>query len=180
MRPLNRNERLLATLLGAAAFLVFNLFGMKWVASHAATTRAEIARFKSEADAARALLKERPYWNARQDWVAANPPEPYDDKTSRAKFVNEITDSLKSYQLKADSQQPLETERDGRIAVTGIELSVTGRLESIVRWLYALQQPGSYLLVRSFTLRQADDGNTMQAVVRLGKVFRAGDLASYP
>jgi hypothetical protein len=180
MRPLNRNERLLATLLGAAAFLVLNLFGMKWVSNHTAATRADIARFKSEADAARALLKERPYWNVRQDWVTAHPPEAYDDKTSRAKFVQSVQEGLDRQKLKIESQQPLETEHEGRLAVTGIELTVTGRLESIVRWLYALQQPGNYQFVRSFTLRQAEDGNTMQAVVRLGKVFRSGDLASYP
>jgi len=180
MRQLNRNERMLATFLGAAAFLAFNLFGMKWVASHTAAARADIAKSKSDVAAARALLQERPYWNVRQDWVAAHAPEAYDEKTSRAKFVQAVQESLNKQNLKTESIQPLETERDGRLAITGIELTVTGRLEAIVRWLYALQQPGNYQFVKSFTLRQAEDGNTMQAAVRLGKVFHSGDLASYP
>lgn len=180
MRELNRNERLLATLLGAAMFLLLNLFGMKWVSSHIAAARGDITRSKGEVAAARTLLEQRPFWTARQDWVAEHPPEAYDERTSRAKFVQSVQDSLNKQDLKTESIQPLETERDGRLAITGIELTVTGRLESIVRWLHALQQPGNYQLVRSFTLRQADDGNTMQAVVRLGKVFRSGDLASYP
>ncbi|MGH8048378.1 MAG: hypothetical protein ACREKL_14135 [Chthoniobacterales bacterium] len=180
MRPLNRNERMLATLLGAVAFLVINFAGMKWVANRTTMTRAEITQLKTEAEAARNLLKQRPYWLVRQDWVAAHPPAAYDDKTSRAQFVQDVTEGMKKQSLTIEAQQPLETERDGRLAITGIELTVTGKLESIVRWLYSLQQPGNYQFVRSFTLRQSDEGTTMQAVVRLGKVFRSGDLASYP
>lgn len=180
MRALNRNERLLAGLLGGMAFLLVNLVGMRWIASQTAASRAEIARLTGEADAARTLLKERPYWLVRQDWVAQHLPPPYDEKTSRAQFVQEVVDSVQKHQLQTESQQPLETERDGRLAIAGIEITVNGRLEAIVRWLHALQQPGNYELIRSFTLRQAEDGNTMQAVVRLGKVFRAGDLAAYP
>jgi hypothetical protein len=180
MRPLNRNERLLVTLLAASAFLVINLFGMKWVAARISETKADISRLKSETDAAQMLLKDRPFWLVRQDWVANHPPAVYDDKTSRAQFVQDVVDGLKKEKLTTEAQQPLETEHQGRLAITGIELTVTGRLEAIVRWLHLVQQPGNYEFVRSFTLRQAEEGNTMQAVVRLGKVFRSGDLASYP
>ncbi len=180
MRPLNRNERLLATLFGAAAFLVLNLAGMKWIANQTANSRADISRLQGEANAARALLKEKPYWTARQDWVAQNAPQPFDEQTSQSQFVQEVQDSLRKFKLTTQQQQPLPTEREGRLAIAGMEVTVEGRLEAIVRWLHALQQPGRYDLVRSFTLRQAEDGNTMQAVVRLGKVYRAGDLAAYP
>jgi hypothetical protein len=180
MRPLNSNERLLATLFGAVVFLLLNLAGMRWIASQTSTSRADITRLKGEVEAARTLLGERPYWTARQDWIAQHSPSPYNEQTSRAQFVQEVVNSVQKHQLKTESQQPLETERDGRLAVAGIEVTVEGRLEAIVRWLHELQQPGSYVLLRSLTLRQASEGNTMQAVVRLGKVFRSGDLASYP
>jgi hypothetical protein len=180
MRPLNRNERLLATLFGAMAFLLLNLVGMKWIANQTANSRAEISRLKGEADAARTLLKEKPYWNVRQEWVEEHVPQAFDERTSQSQFVQEVQDGLKKFQLTTQQQQPLPTEHEGRLAIAGIEVTVEGRLEAIVRWLHELQQPGSYDLVRSFTLRQAEDGNTMQAVVRLGKVYRAGDLASYP
>jgi hypothetical protein len=180
MRPLNRNERLMAATLGALVFLFLNLAGMRWIADRMRETRAEISRMETESAAARTMLKQRPYWLARQDWVAKHPPEIYDERTSRSKYVQEIQASVQAQNLKIESQQPLETERDGRLALVGMEVTVEGRLEAIVRWLDALQQPGKYEAVRSFSLRQADDGNTMEATVRLGKVLRSGDLASYP
>jgi hypothetical protein len=180
MRPLNRNERLMATALGAMLFLFVNLAGMRWIGGQMRDARAEISRLTTESAAARTMLQERPYWLARQAWVAEHPPEVYDERTSRSKYVQDVQAQVQAQKLTIMSQQPLETERDGRLALVGMEVTVQGRLEAIVRWLHKLQQPGRYETVRSFTLKQADDGNTMEANVRLGKVLRSGDLASYP
>ncbi len=180
MRPLNRNERIMATALGAMVFLFINLAGMRWLSGHLGETRSEMSRLEAESGAARTLLTERPHWLARQAWVAEHLPEIYDERTSRSKYVQQIQASVQAQNLTIESQQPLETERDGRLALVGMEVTVQGRLQSIVRWLHALQQPGKYETVRSFTLKQADDGNTMEATARLGKVLRSGDLASYP
>jgi hypothetical protein len=178
MRPLNRNEQLLAFALGGAVFLLLNLFGMRWVADQMRGGRADIARLESDVAAARRLLEQKPYWLARQDWLLAHPPELYDSRTSRAKFVQDVQASLSAHQLQIDAQQPQSDETQGRLASTWIDLTVTGHLEAIVRWLHALQQPGSYEVVRSFTLKQADDGHTMEAHVLLGKIFRTQELAA--
>lgn len=180
MRPLNRNERLMAAALAAMVFLFINLAGMGWIGGQMRDARAEVSRLESESGAANTLLKERPYWLARQAWVAGHPPEVYDERTSRSKYVQDIQAGVQAQNLRIESQQPLETERDGRLALVGMEITVHGRLEAIVRWLHAFQQPGKYETVRNFTLKQADDGNTMEATVRLGKVLRSADLASYP
>jgi len=180
MRPLNRNERLLAAIFGGVLFLIVNLVGMRWIGGHIRSANADIARLKNEAEQANIMLKMRPYWTARQMWVKDHPPGVYDEATSRAQYVQEVQTAVQAHQLKIESQQPLETERNGRLAMVGIDVTVQGRLEAIVRWLHALQEPGKYETVRSFTLKQADDANTMEAQVRLGKVLRAGDLAAYP
>jgi hypothetical protein len=177
MRPLNRNEQLLALALGGTVFLLLSLFGMRWVADQMRGGRAEIARLETEVAAARRMLEQKPYWLARQDWLLAHQPQPYDARTSRSKFVEEIQSSVTANKLQIASQQPQTDERQGRLATTWIDLTVTGRLEAIIRWLQALQQPGKYEVVRSFTLKQAEDGNTMELHVLLGKIFRAGELA---
>ncbi|MDD5200377.1 MAG: hypothetical protein PHC88_11315 [Terrimicrobiaceae bacterium] len=176
MRPLNRNEGLLAIALGALLFLFINIAGIRWVAGKMHGAHEEISRIETEAAAARLLLAERPKWIARQAWMEAHPPETYDDRNSR-KFVVDVPTSVQAAGLKIDSQQPLETVRDGRLAVAKIHLVIRGRLESIVRWLHATQQPGRYALVETFTLNQADDGNSMQLDVLLGKVYRAAGPA---
>jgi hypothetical protein len=180
MRALNRNERLMATALAAMLFLFVNFAGMRWIGGAMRDASAEVSRLESESGAARTLLQERPYWLARQAWVAEHPPGIYDERTSRSKYVQDVQTAVQAQSLRIESQQPLETERDGRLALVGMEVTVNGRLEAIVRWLHALQQPGKYETVRNFTLKQADDANTMEATVRLGKVLRSADLASYP
>ena len=174
MRPLNRNERLLAGALGALAFLFLNLAAMRWISEQMRTQRAAITQLEMEAQATRQLLKQRPYWVARQEWIAAHPPETYNELQTRAKFQREAQTSLQDKGLKIDSQQPQDTEHVGDLAVANLDLMMTGRLEAIVRWLHAVQQPGKSVSVGNFTLKQGEDGNSMQLEVRLAKVYRAG------
>jgi len=151
---------------------------MRWVSGQMRDGRAEIARLESDVAAARQLLAQEPYWLARQEWLKTQPPQPYDARTSRSKFVEEIQSSVTANNLQIAAQQPQADEAQGRLATTWIDLTVTGRLEAIVRWLHVLQQPGKYAVVKSFTLKQADDGNTMELHVLLGKVFRIGELTT--
>lgn len=178
MRALNRNEQLLALALGGALFLVLNLFGMRWVADQMRSGRAEIAQLESDAAAARQLLGQKSYWLGREGWLRAHPPELYDARTSRSKFVQEVQSSVTADKLQIAAQQPQADESQGRLATAWIDLTVTGRLEAIVHWLHTLQQPGKYEIARSFTLKQAEDGKTMELHVILGKIFRTGELTT--
>jgi hypothetical protein len=180
MRALNRNERLLAGALGALLILFVNLAGMRWVADQMHTEGAKIRQLEGETQAARLLMKQRPYWIARREWLDAHPPAIYDDRSSRSKFQQEVQAGILAQKLKIDSQQPLDTERSGDLAVANIDVVVSGRLEAIVRWLQAVQQPGRYMSLGNFTLNQSDDGNSMELQVRLGKVYRAAAPATSP
>ncbi len=180
MRPLTRNERLLAGALGALVFLFVNLAGMRWVSDQMRTQNTVIRQLETEVGVTRQLLKQRSYWEARQAWMAAHPPEVYDERMTRSKFLQEVQAGVQGKELKTDSQQPLDTERSGSLAIANIDLVLNGRLESIVRWLHTVQQPGKYVSIGNFTLKQGDDGNSMQLQVRLGKVYRAGGSAASP
>lgn len=172
MRPLNRNERLLAIALGFIVLLLLNFAGMRWVADTMRSSRNRIAQLESENTALQRVLAERPYWVARQKWLDANPPAAYSERTSRTEFVQSVQAAVSAQGLKIVSQQPLDTERVGPLAVTNIDLVLSGRFQSLIRWLHAIQQPGKYALIRSFTLKQGEDGNSMQLQVRLGRIYR--------
>ncbi len=172
MRALNRNERLLAIALGFIVLLLLNFAGMRWIADTMRGSRNRIAQLESENAALQHVLAERPYWTARQKWLEANPPAAYSERSSRAEFVQSVQSGIASQGLKIESQQPLDTERVGPLAVTNIDLVLSGRFQALIRWLHAIQQPGKYALIRSFTLKQGEDGNSMQLQVRLGKIYR--------
>lgn len=180
MRPLNRNERLLAIALGVILLVFVNLAGMRWVSDTLRNTRVRIATLEAESAELKTLLAERPYWLARRDWLAAHPPAPYDERSTRSQFVQTMQASLTKHELKVDSQQPLDTDRVGDLAITNIDLVVSGRLESLVRWLHSVQQPGNYVLARTFTLKRGEDGNRMQLQARLGKIYRVAAAPANP
>lgn len=180
MRPLTRNERMLSLAVGTCVFLIANMLGVRWIAGELRAWRADIVRLKTEVAAAKQVMLEEPYWHARQAWMENHPLPRYDEEQSLANFLEEMRAGLKQRNLKIESQQPMAPEVLGSLATVDVALKVEGRLEDIVRWLHAVQQPGEYLLVRKFKLNQASGKNTMELDITLGRVFRTGDIASSP
>lgn len=180
MRTLNRNERMLAIAFGATLFLVLNLVGMRWIANQLRTLRGDISSQRAEAAAARQLLTQRPYYVAREEWLKTHPLPVYDERLSQSEFVQSVNAGIQSHKLKIISQVPSEAERTGTLAVAKIDLTLNGRLEAIVRWLHAVQQPGKFMFTERFTLKQGDDGNSMELQILLGKVYRLGGSAASP
>ncbi len=180
MRPLNRNERLLAASFGAILFLVINLAGVRWVANQISVLHGDIHTLQTEGVAAREMLEQRPYYVAREAWLDAHPLPVYDERTSQSEFVQSVNQDLNAHKLRILSQVPQETTRAGALAFARIDLTINGRLEAIVRWLHAVQQPGKSLFTERFTLKQGEDGNSMELQVLLGKIYRAGGSAASP
>lgn len=180
MRALTRNERTLAIALGAVFFLMLNLVGMRWIANQLRSLRGEITAQRAEATAARQLLTQRPFYVAREEWLKTHPLPVYDERLSQSEFVQSVNAGVQSHKLKIISQVPSEAERTGTLAVTKIDLTINGRLEAIVRWLHAIQQPGKFMFTEKFTLKRGEDGNSMELQILLGKVYRLGGSAASP
>ena len=180
MRPRTRNERMLSIAVGTCVFLLANLFGVRWVANEMRTWRRNITRLQGEVATARQVVQEAPYWHARQDWMNAHPLPAYDENQSLATLMQDLPAGIKRHNLKIEGQQPVGTEVNGSLAVVEIDFKLEGRLEDIVRWLHSIQQPGQYFIVRNFVLKQTQGRNTMNLDIRLGRVFRTGDIASSP
>lgn len=180
MRPLTHNEKMLSLAVGTCVFLIANMLGIRWLAGEIRSWRADIEQLETQIAASEQVMEEAPYWNARQEWIASHPLPVFDESQSTAVFLQDIDSGLRQQNLKVDSKVPMAAELFGSLATIDVELKVEGRLEDIVRWLHAVQQPGQYHLVRRFKLNQAGNKNTMQMEIRLGRVFRTGDIVSSP
>lgn len=180
MRKPTASERRLILMFGAVILVLLNLLVVKWYSGARQKLSAEVRQFEGTLAEYRALMEERPCWEARKQWMLAHPPEPHAGRESDSRFAEEIQRTLTESGLAIDSQQLREAERDGMLVKTGLELSVKGRLEQIVRWLNRVQQPGNYFAVEGLTLKCLDDGATMVGRVQVCKIFRTGGIAANP
>lgn len=180
MRKPTANERRLMLIFGAAIFVFLNLLVLRWYSGAWQKLADEVRQLDGTLGEFRALLEERPHWEARRQWVLAHPPELHAGRESDSRFAEAIQRTLTESGLTIDSQQLRESERAGTLVTTTLELSVKGRMEPLIRWLNLVQQPGSYFAVENFTLKCLDDGTTMTGHVRIRKIFRTGEVAANP
>lgn len=162
-------------LLAVFAFLLFalaNIFVIKAYSTMRSGLVDRLTQLRQAVAEYTALVEEQPYWEARQVWMQKHPLPPHQGRESDSLFVEEMHQSLTKSGLSIDSQQLKDSFRDGELVDSQLELTVKGRLEQVIRWLNEIQKPGSHLVVRSFTLRKLDEGDSMMMRIRLAKIFR--------
>ncbi len=180
MRAPTPTERLLGLGLVVAVVFIGTLVFFRWTSGKIQSARAGIAELKLQISSFEALLLERPYWEARGAWISGNPMEAYTGRDADARFVESVQASTQEQGLEIVSQKPEEPERAGDLTIATFDLVLRGELEPLVRWLWNVQRPGSYLVVESFTLKRADESTTMEMRVLLRKIFRANPVAMNP
>jgi len=171
MRALTRKEKQLSMALGAIALLVLNLFVMRWISAEIQSMRGHVSELDIETQSLLSLALERPYWETRAAWLAANQPMTYEGQTTDSEFAERVQREIRQFDLSIESQQLLGAEKVGTWVATPMDLTVRGELKSIVRWLQSAQGPGKFMSVQSFNLRQSDDGTGMILRIRLRQLF---------
>jgi hypothetical protein len=171
MRALTRKERQLSMAFGVIALLVFNLFVMRWISAEIQSMRGQVNALDLETQSLLSLALERPYWETRAAWLAANQPMTYEGQTTDSEFAERVQREIRQFDLSIESQQLLGAENVGTWVATPMDLTVRGDLKSIVRWLQSAQGPGKFMAVQSFNLRQSDDGAGMILRIRLRQLF---------
>ncbi len=154
-------------------FLIANLFIFNWVTGMLRENRADLAKAKLTIRESEAMLAGRPFWEARGDWVERNPMEVYAGLESDSAFAESVQRGVQAAGLSVESQSLRPAVSADGLTVTGLDLDVRGELQAMVKWLNALQSPGNYVAIESFTLKRADASSTMRLQVRVTKVFRS-------
>ncbi|MEI6337373.1 MAG: hypothetical protein WCQ57_02170 [Verrucomicrobiota bacterium] len=180
MRKPTVNERRLIAVFGGLLFLLLNLVVIKWYSSGRQQLSAQVTALEQSVAEYRALLTERPQWEARQHWMQDHPLETHQGREADSRFAEEIQRTLTQNGLSIEAQQLKDSTEEGGLIQAQLEFRAKGRLEQVLRWLCQIQQPGKHLVVQAFTLRRMDEGDTMNAHIRIGKIFRATAGAQAP
>jgi hypothetical protein len=171
MRKLTSLERRLLLALGTAAILLLNLVVIRWISAQVRESRAAIETVNRETAEYQLLASERPYWEARQAWLESNQPVSHSGPATDSAFAEKMQSEMRKFNLTIETQQLGQSENLGDWIATPLDLTVRGNLESLVRWLQSTQAPGKFIAVRSFNLRQSEDGTSMVLRIRLQQLF---------
>lgn len=113
----------------------------------------ELAELKVQKIEAEAWRQERPLWEERSAWLAANQPKYPSEGNPSSALLQKVQDSAAANGLTILEQSLAEPAPGAAFREVAVRVKVGATLEQLTRWLVELQQPAQFQAVTSFAIR---------------------------
>lgn len=171
---MNKRERVLAAIVGGAVFLLLNLLIWNKLTGAIAQARAELAAKKAVRTTQSVYVKERDLWMKRDQWIRAHQPQ-----LKSPVEASSLLDQLK--QVAGKHNVLIENPAIGSGDTGPNHQSVFASIETkspwppLVRFLYDVQQPESFVVFESVNLAiDTADPTTMRGKFKVARWFAPG------
>jgi len=168
---LNRRERLLSAIVAAVIFLLLNWYVWGKLLSAIDSTRADLAQRQNTRKVQEVFIRERGLWEKRAQWLKEHQPllkGPGDAST--------LLDQVK--QVASKHNVLIENPAIGTSDATPERQAVFASFEvkspwpPLVKFLYDIQQPESFVVFESITLNiDSADPTVMRGKMKLARWF---------
>lgn len=171
LQRLNRRERVLLLAVGGTILLLLNLWFWSSLLGAASRTRADLAERKATRAQQRLLLKEQKLWAKRDEWLKKNQPTLKSPVEASA-----LLDQVK--QVAGKENIVIENPAIGSGDSTPNYQAVFASVETkspwppLVRFLYEVQQPESFVVFESVSLAiDSSDPTMMKGKFKIARWF---------
>lgn len=178
---MNTREKRLLILFGVVIFAMLNFYGYNVYAQKMGTLEGEIGSegnpilgkpptgLIGEIAVAEQNLEERDQKEQEMAWLAEVQPEPEDGGAVQSKLEGFVTQQAVAASLTTDRPKILPNDETGVYYHKAIfEIKVTGKEDSLYRWLVKIQDPSAFRAITSLRLSpNREDDTLIDAVVRV-------------
>jgi len=139
------------------AFILIGLLSIIWVLSyqsikgHVVSLEDEIAWLKEDVSRQKAILEHEPelreyFSTLRASAVADN------DSDRAAAFIEELGTRAREQDLALNNLRPLPVEKNGKLTITRVSLSVEGTLEPLTRFIHSTLNGSSITMIEELKI----------------------------
>jgi len=171
LQRLNRRERVLALIVAGTVFVVINLVIWSSLAGMVGRTRAELAERKTTRRQQEVFMKERGMWEKRDEWLKKNQPTLKSPVEASA-----LLDQLKQAASKQNIviENPAIGSGDASLQYQAVFASIETKSpwQPLVKFLYEVQQPESFVVFESVSLAiDPGDPTMMRGKFKIARWF---------
>jgi hypothetical protein len=164
-------ERNLAIAFGLVIFLLLNLIALPKLKQWGDRLSRSARELDGELLATQSWIGQEGFWLARQQWLAEHQPV-FSDEISPATLVEQLRAFCEKHQVTIEQQNLTEFPLTG-FHTTAANLRLSGSLDNMIRWLYAIQQPEHFIICSQFRCESTDPSSSqMRWSATLAKVYR--------
>ncbi len=155
-------EKKLVFLFGFAAFVLLNVFGIKWLKDKKEVLADEVVEAQEKVQQAGSYERKYDVVLSEMEWITDKLPEPRAGQIVTAELQQYVENQAKTHQLEIKRQGIKPTDESGsHFHRAKVEFNVTGKEDSLYRWLDRLQMPDQFRAVTFLRLSPDTKDDTL-------------------
>jgi hypothetical protein len=157
LRKLTKSERRLSAILALALFGIGNFYGISYLLDEQTGVAQKLADLRAQERSNQLWLRERELWLGRKDWIESKQPRVPGGTAPQAELLQSLTQVAKDQALTIEEQGFGEAKNTADYHGVAVKLKLSGKLENVIKYLVAIQQPDRFQAVTSFALKSANE-----------------------
>jgi hypothetical protein len=155
-KPSKRELNLLFLFLGSI-FLMANLACVSKLLRAKSDLESKLTAFRNERREANSWLAEKDTWHQRKEWLDKTQPKLQTAGEADAALLDTLQRSASRHDITIVEKGFAEPASLPFAQEIAVNMKVSGSLESMVRWLSEIQQPGNFQAIPSLSMKSDND-----------------------
>lgn len=174
IKQMTARERMLATVVGLAFFVVVNFALGKVLVRYYGQFKTDLATKSIQLETLKTLLAERDTWTQRDQWLQAKMPKLENRDSAAVELRKVVSDIAGKHSITLDKVMLSSPETRPQYSFVALGFETKSRWENLVAFLRELQGPEQFIVVEKLTLRIDEaDKTQMRGTFRAAKWFAA-------
>jgi hypothetical protein len=172
---MNQRERLLASIVAGALFLLVNIFGWSWIMGAISRSQEELKARQQARLEETIFLQERDLWAKRQQWLEQHQPAYKGEGEASTLLDSQIRPIAAKYTILIENPGITSGETTPNYRSVHATFDTKSHWDSLVHFLWDMQQPESFVVFESVNLAiDSGDPTMMHGKFKVARWFAPG------
>jgi len=169
---MNRRERILSLSIASVVFALINVFLWSSVLGAVGKARTDLAQRKSQRKEQEIFVKERDLWTQRQEWLEQHQPAFNGAGEASTLLEQQLKPVAAKYNVLLENPQIGSGETTPSHQTVWASVETRSDWQSIVHFLYDVQQPEAFIVFENATLAvDSGDPTKMRGKFKIARWF---------
>jgi Tfp pilus assembly protein PilO len=168
---LNPRERVLSLIVGGAIFLLVNWMIWSSLLGMLDSTKAEYASRQSLRQQQEVFLRERGMWEKRDEWLKQHQP-PLTNPAEASTLLDTVKEIAGKHGVLLENPSIGSSDSTPNYQTVSVSVDAKSEWKPLVRFLYDLQQPQSFVVMENVNLQiDSSDPTKMRGKFKIARWF---------
>jgi hypothetical protein len=171
IQRMNKRERILSLLVAGTVFVLVNYLIWSWLLGTLGQVRADLATRKALRTQQSVFLKEKSLWEERDEWLKKHQPQ-LNSPAEASRLLDQVKEIAAKHNIVLENPQLGTGDSTPNYQAAFASVETKSAWPPLVRFMYDVQQPESFVVFESVNLQiDAADSTMMRGKYKIARWF---------